>query len=130
MAGLDYLGFEASYICKRIDYRVCFGGGILGGVTLLWWLIRRIEGMGMGDVITLADRCCSGSLARYSFCAICKCNVGGWLYASHSVATGRWNVQSTSLWTFFAWASILYILHGHEIMSLWLPGYEAIFLQI
>ena len=27
-----------------------FGGGVLGLVAFLWWLVRRYEGMGLGDV--------------------------------------------------------------------------------
>ena len=131
MAGLDYLGFEGAISVKESIIGSVFGGGVLGGVALLWWLIRGIEGMGMGDVkLLLLIGAVLGPWPAIPFVLFVSAMLAVGFMLPIQLLQGGGMSKALPYGPFLAWASILYILHGHEIMSLWLPGYEAVFLQI
>jgi len=105
-----------------------FGGGSLLFITLLWKFIRKKDAMGMGDIKLLA---------------LIGAVLGPWpalpmiIFLSSTSAVlfmvPLKIVQNKSLrfalpfGPFLAIGSIIWILHGRELVRLWLPGAEGIF---
>ena len=125
------VGFEGAISVKESIIGSVFGGGILGGVALLWWFIRRIEGMGMGDIkLLLLIGAVLGPWPAIPFVLFVSAMLAVAFMIPIQLLQGGGMSKALPYGPFLAWASVLYILHGHAIMTLWLPGYEAIFLQI
>jgi len=122
VALIHWLGYPDAMTWKVSVIGALVGGGLLGGVTLTWWLIRRSEGMGWGDVKLLA---------------LIGAMLGPWpalpfvmmVSATAAVVVGlplniiRGNARyALPFGPFLAFGSILYLLHGEGLMERWFPG--------
>ena len=102
------------------------GGGGLALIMGLYWLVRREEGMGMGDVkLLMMMGAFLGTLPAIPFIMIVSSLAG----ALVGLLAGRWtrSALSDSVWAFLAFAAILYVLHGPEIMARAFPGLSIVF---
>ena len=99
------------------------GAGILGGIAFLWWVIRRVEGMGMGDVkLLLLIGAVLGPWPAIPFVLFVSSVLAVSFMLPIQLIQGGGVSKALPYGPFLAWSSVLYILHGHEIMKLWLPG--------
>lgn len=131
MMVLDDMGFSGAISVQESIIGSVLGGGILGMVALLWWLLRRVEGMGMGDVkLLLLIGAVLGPWPAIPFVLFMSSILAVLCMLPMYIFQGGGMSRALPYGPFLAWASVLYILHGPELMRLWLPGYEAIFLQL
>ncbi len=131
MFGLDYIGFSGAISVQESIIGSVLGAGILGGVALLWWIVRRVEGMGMGDVkLLLLIGSVLGPWPAIPFVLFVSSMLAVSVMLPIQLFKGGGLSRALPYGPFLAWASVLYILHGPQLMRLWLPGYEAIFLQL
>ena len=130
MMALDEMGFSGAISVQESIIGSVLGGGILGMVALIWWIIRRVEGMGMGDVkLLLLIGAVLGPWPGIPFVLFLSSMLAIACMLPIYFVQGGSMSRALPYGPFLAWASVLYILHGPELMKLWLPGYEAIFLQ-
>ena len=98
------------------------GGGSLGLVMALFYVIRRKEGMGMGDVKLLAMiGAFLGAWPAVPFVIFVSSVLGA--LVGIPMALGRKNGLGTALpyGPFLALASVTWLLHGPELVELWYP---------
>ncbi len=104
------------------------GGGSLGLIMGLYWLIRREEGMGMGDVkLLMMMGAFLGTLPAMPFIMIVSSLGGAVVGLPLAVFGGRGLRSAIPFGPFLALAAIVYVLHGPELMARAFPGLTIIF---
>jgi len=99
------------------------GGGSLGLVMLVFLLVRKKEGMGMGDVKLLAMiGAFLGALPAVPFVIFVSSVLGAAVGIPLSLV--RRNGLGTALpyGPFLALAAVIWMLHGPELVDLWYPS--------
>ena len=125
---LEYMGISVQVSAKEAVLGAFFGGGGLLLLTWIWKLLRKKEGMGMGDIklLALIGVICGPwpalpiILFLSSMSAIC-------VIVPMSIAKKRSLRNALPFGPFLSFASIIWLLHGTELVSLWIPGAETIF---
>ena len=131
MAALHHFGYPGAMTWKLSVLGAFFGGGCLAAVTALWWLIRRTEGMGLGDVKLLAlIGAVLGPWPALPFVLFSSSVMAVMVMVPLNLAKGRGIRHALPYGPFLAAGSVLWLLHGPGLMRLWLPGYEALFLPL
>ena len=99
------------------------GGGSLGLIMGLYWLVRREEGMGMGDLkLLMMMGAFLGALPAMPFILIVS-SLAGAAVGLPMVVIGKKGLQvAMPFGPFLAFAAILYVLHGPEIVARQFPG--------
>ena len=124
--GLDALGGTHAVWASSLSSGVlgaALGGGGLGMVMFLYWLIRREEGMGMGDVKLLAMMgAFFGPLPAIPFIIIVASMVGACVGLPMAFFGNKGLRLAMPFGPFLAFASVLYALHGPEIVARYFPG--------
>ena len=95
----------------------------MGLIMALYWLVRREEGMGMGDVkLLMMMGAFLGVLPAMPFILIVS-SLAGAAVGLPMVLIGKKGLQvAMPFGPFLAFAAILYVLHGPEIVAWQFPG--------
>lgn len=111
------LGWQGSVVGALV------GGGVLGGVMSLYWLVRREEGMGFGDVKLLAMMgAFLGALPAVPFILFLASIAGAAVGVPLALLRGRGLRAALPFGPFLALAALIWLLHGRELIEHWLPG--------
>jgi len=97
-----------------------FGGGLLFSVGMLWWVFRRYEGMGMGDVKLLAlIGAVVGPFPGLVFVIILSSVSAVIVGAPLSWVSGRGWRYALPYGPFLALGTLLWMLHGPEMVEVY-----------
>ena len=108
-----------------------FGGGSLLLISLLWRLIRKKEGMGMGDIkLLMLIGAVLGPWPALPMILFLSSVSALLVIIPMSVFTKRSIRHALPFGPFLSLASIIWMLHGPALIRLWLPGAEGIFLNL
>ena len=99
------------------------GGGSLAFIMLAYWVIRREEGMGLGDVkLLMMMGAFLGPLPAIPFILIVS-SLAGALVGLPLAFFGKKGLRvAMPFGPFLAFAGVLYVLHGPEIVQVYFPG--------
>jgi leader peptidase (prepilin peptidase)/N-methyltransferase len=99
------------------------GGASLGLIMGFYWLVRREEGMGMGDLkLLMMMGAFLGTLPAVPFILIVS-SLAGAIVGLPMVLIGKKGLQvAMPFGPFLAFAAILYVLHGPEWVMAQFPG--------
>ena len=99
------------------------GGASLGLIMGFYWLVRREEGMGMGDLkLLMMMGAFLGTLPAIPFILIVS-SLAGAIVGLPMVLIGKKGLQvAMPFGPFLAFAAILYVLHGPELVRVQFPG--------
>jgi leader peptidase (prepilin peptidase)/N-methyltransferase len=104
------------------------GSGFLLAIMGLYWLVRRQEGMGMGDVKLLAMMgAFLGAAPAVPFILIVASMLGAVVGVGLMLFGGRGLKTAVPFGPFLALAAMIYVLHGPELVRQHLPGFALIF---
>ena len=123
---LHHLGYH-SISWKVSVLGAFFGGGLLGFVALSWWVIRRTEGMGLGDIKLLAFIGAMFGPWPALFFVLVISSLLATLVVLLGLFWGRGFRMALPYGPFLALASIIWLFHGYVIADYWLPGWELLF---
>lgn len=118
---LGYLGSSHGISWQESVLGAFFGGGTLAGVALVWWLIRRYEGMGWGDVkLLLLIGAMVGPWPALPFIFMCSAVSAILVGVPVSLLQGKGLKAALPFGPFLAFASIIWVFHGNEVSKFWL----------
>jgi leader peptidase (prepilin peptidase) / N-methyltransferase len=104
------------------------GSGFLLSIMGLYWLVRRQEGMGMGDVKLLAMMgAFLGAAPAVPFILVVASMMGAVVGVALVLFGGRGLKTAVPFGPFLALAAMIYVLHGPELVRAHLPGFALIF---
>jgi len=118
----------ASHPVMAVSWQASFlgsalGGGSLGAIMLAYWLIRREEGMGLGDVkLLMMMGAFLGPLPAIPFILIVSSMAGALVGLPMALIGNKGLRVAIPFGPFLAFAAILYVLHGPEIVQVYFPG--------
>lgn len=122
-AGLTWLGYPDGPSWQQSVVGALIGGGSLGSVALVYWLIRREEGMGMGDIKLLAMiGAFLGGLPAVPFVVLLSSIIGATIGVAMMLGKGSGGRAALPFGPFLALAAMVYLLHGEELVEHWFPG--------
>jgi leader peptidase (prepilin peptidase)/N-methyltransferase len=99
------------------------GGGSLGLIMAFYWVVRREEGMGMGDVkLLMMMGAFLGTLPAIPFILIVSSLAGAAVGLPMAVIGKKGLRAAMPFGPFLAFAAILYVFHGPEIVARHFPG--------
>ncbi len=118
---LQYLDSSHGITWKESVLGAFFGGGTLALVAILWWLIRRYEGMGWGDVkLLLLIGAMLGPWPALPFVFMCSAVSAIFIGIPVSLLQGKGLKAALPFGPFLAFAAIIWVFHGDEISRFWL----------
>lgn len=98
------------------------GGGVLGAVMVGFYVIRRKEGMGMGDVKLLAMiGAFLGAWPAIPFVVFVSSVLGALVGIPMALSQRNGLGAALPYGPFLALAAIIWLLHGPELIALWYP---------
>ena len=103
-----------------------FGGGSLAAVTLGWMIVRRYEGMGWGDVKLMALIGAVVGLPGLVFVYICAALAGIIVTVPVGLVFRRSLHIAMPFGPFLAFAAIVWMLHGPELMQHYMASYAYV----
>ena len=110
------------------NWLACCLAGLLALLAGLWWLIRRYEGMGFGDVKLLAlIGAVLGPWPALPLVLIMASLLAVFVGAPIGVLQGRGLKSAMPFGPFLAVASVVWMFHGTSIANHWLPGWDLLF---
>ena len=90
---------------------------------LAYWLVRREEGMGLGDVkLLMMMGAFLGPLPAIPFILIVSSMAGAMVGIPLALVGKKGLRVAMPFGPFLAFAAILYVLHGPEIVQMYFPG--------
>ena len=99
------------------------GAGVLVLVMGLYWLVRREEGMGFGDVKLLAMiGAFLGPLPAVPFVLFIASVAGAVVGLPLVLLRGRGLKAALPFGPFLAFGALVWVLHGPELLRSWFPG--------
>ena len=129
--GLSSAGYVEAIGWKASVLGAFFGGGILILIAGIWWVIRRIEGMGLGDAKLLAlIGAVLGPWPALPFILFMSACSAMLVMIPLLVVKGKGFRYALPFGPFLAFAAIVWLLHGKELVRFWLPGADLIFLNL
>ena len=103
------------------------GGLVLGSVMGLYWLVRREEGMGFGDVKLLAMMgAFLGALPAVPFILFVASVAGAVVGVPLALAKGQGLRAALPFGPFLALGGMIWLLHGPELLQRWFPGISLV----
>jgi leader peptidase (prepilin peptidase)/N-methyltransferase len=106
------------------------GSGFLLAIMGTYWLIRRQEGMGMGDVKLLAMMgAFLGAAPAVPFILVVASMIGAVVGVGLMLLGGRGLKTAVPFGPFLAVAAMIYVLHGPELVRHHFPGFAVVFGQ-
>jgi leader peptidase (prepilin peptidase)/N-methyltransferase len=126
-AGLTWLGYPDALTWRASVLGAFFGGGLLLSLALFWKLVRRIDSMGMGDIKLLAlIGAALGPWPALPFVMFGSAFLTLLIGLPIGRLAGRgWNF-ALPYGPFLGLASILWMLHGPELVGRYYPGWEQV----
>ncbi len=128
---LQALGYEGAFLAvgwKQSALGALVGGGLLGAVMGLYWLIRREEGMGFGDVKLLAMiGAFLGPAPAVPFVIFVASLAGALVGLPMVLLRGRGLRAALPFGPFLALAGLVWLLTGPELVRRWFPGVGMLF---
>ena len=122
-AGLSWLGYPEALTWKLSVLGAFFGGGLLLLIGVLWKLIRRIEGMGMGDIKLLAlIGAALGPWPALPFVITVSAFLALFVGMPIGYLTQRRLNVALPYGPFLGLATIIWMLHGPELVTRFYPG--------
>lgn len=124
VAGLQYLGYDGPH---AITWQASLIGALAGGGVLLvtiglWWLVRRMEAMGFGDVKLLAMMgAFLGALPAVPFILIGACMVGSVVGLLLMLKRGSGLKTQVPFGPFLAITGVIYVFFGETLIRDFLP---------
>ena len=129
IVGVAVLGFLSfSHPVLASSWKASFlgatlGGGSLGAIMLLYWIVRREEGMGLGDVkLLIMMGAFLGPLPAIPFILIVSSMAGALVGLPLALLGNKGLRVAIPFGPFLAFAGVLYVLHGPEIVQRYFPG--------
>lgn len=119
---LGFLGYEGPL---AISWQQSVVGALAGGGVLLlmigfWWLLRRVEAMGFGDVKLLAMMgAYLGALPAVPVIIVLSAVAGSLVGIPAMLIKGKGMRLQLPFGPFLAAAGILYVFFGEELLSRW-----------
>jgi len=124
---LSWLGYPEAVSWRQAALGALFGSSVLLFVMALFWLIRRKEGMGFGDVKLLAMiGSFLGAWPALPFVVFASSLIGAAVGIPVALSRGRGLGSALPFGPFLALAAIVYVLHGPELVERWLPGWSLL----
>ena len=121
---LGALGWGGALTWQQSVVGALVGGGSLGLVMLAYWLVRREEGMGLGDVKLLAMMgAFLGAVPAIPFIVLVSSVLGSVVGIGLIVVQGRGFRAQVPFGPFLAVAAIVYVFFGEAIIRTWLPAF-------
>ena len=120
---LGWLDYPAAVPWRQSVLGAFFGGGSLLAVMGLYWLVRRREGMGMGDAKLLAMiGAFLGLWPAVPFVIFVSSVIGAMVGVPVTLLRRGGLSLALPFGPFIAVAAVVYVLHGPELMERWFPG--------
>jgi leader peptidase (prepilin peptidase)/N-methyltransferase len=120
---LTWLGYPLAIGWKQSVLGAALGGGLLVGVMLVFYLLTRRDGMGMGDVKLLAMiGAFLGAWPAVPFVIFVSSLIGAGVGVPLALSRGLGVRAQVPFGPFLSLAALIYILHGPELIERWLPG--------
>ncbi|MDP6933249.1 MAG: prepilin peptidase [Myxococcota bacterium] len=120
---LAHLGYPEAIGWKQSVMGALLGGGTLAAVMGAYWLIRREEGMGLGDVKLLAMiGAFLGAVPALPFVLLVASVIGAAIGLGLVARHGQSLRTALPFGPFLALAAVLYVLHGNTLVNTFLPG--------
>lgn len=120
---LGWLGYVGAPTWQASVVGALVGGGVLGGVAAAYWLIRREEGMGLGDVKLLAMiGSFLGALPAMPIVLMVSSFAGAAVGIATLVGRKRGLRAAVPFGPFLALGAFVYFLHGEQILERFFPG--------
>lgn len=108
-----------------------FGGGSLLLLSVLWRVIRKQEGMGMGDIkLLMLIGAVLGPWPALPMIMFLSSVSALLVIIPMSLLTKRSIRHALPFGPFLSLGSIIWLLHGPSLIRLWLPGANGIFLNL
>lgn len=125
VAGLDYLDFG------QLTWQSSLMGALIGSGSLLlvmglYWLVRRVEGMGLGDVKLMAMLgAFLGAHPALLFILFVSSFLGSVVGIGMMLFKGKDMKYALPFGPFLAGSAVVYLLWGHLIVPLFLGGLRS-----
>lgn len=120
---LGRLGFEGAPSWQQSVVGALVGGGVLGSVALLYWIVRREEGMGLGDVKLLAMiGSFLGALPAMPIVLMVGSVAGAGVGITVLLFQRKGLRSALPFGPFLALGALVYLLHGEQILRSLFPG--------
>lgn len=127
---LQWLGYQGNLVAVGWQQAVVgalTGGLVLGSVMSVYWLIRREEGMGFGDVKLLAMMgAFLGALPAVPFVLFVASVAGALVGLPLALVRGQGLRSALPFGPFLALAGMIWVLHGPELLQRWFPGVSMV----
>lgn len=127
---LEWLGYSGTLGAVGWQQSVlgALAGGLgLGSVMGLYWLVRREEGMGFGDVKLLAMMgAFLGALPAVPFTLFVASVAGAVVGVPLALAKGQGLRAALPFGPFLALGGMIWLLHGPELLQRWFPGISLV----
>lgn len=123
---LQWVGYDGELLARGWREAVLgalLGGGLLGAVMGLYWLVRRQEGMGMGDVkLLLMMGAFLGAAPAVPFVIFVASVAGAAVGIPVALIQRRGLRVALPFGPFLAFAGVLWLLAGPELIAWAFPG--------
>ncbi len=128
MALLTKLGYPGALSWQMSVLGAFFGGGSLGLVMLAYWLLRRREGMGLGDIKLMAlIGAMVGAGPGLLFVIFAASIFGVMVGIPVAVLAGRGWRHALPFGPFLGLAAVIWLLHGGVLLERYMPGLDLLF---
>lgn len=124
---LHALGYGGAPTWQGAVVGALAGGGTLGLVSLAYWLVRREEGVGLGDVKLLAMiGSFLGALPALPVVVMVGSMAGAAVGLTALLLRRKGLRSALPFGPFLALGALVYLLHGDDILRLLFPGLRAL----
>ncbi|MCP4809927.1 MAG: prepilin peptidase [Proteobacteria bacterium] len=127
---LDFGGYEGpnAMAWQSSAYGALAGGGVLLLTIGAWWLVRRVEAMGFGDVKLLAMMgAFLGAAPAVPFILVMACFLGSAVGLVMMVRRGGGLSTQVPFGPFLAASGVIYLFFGEAIIRNWLPTWSFVY---
>lgn len=128
--GLQYAGYDGpnAMTWQHSALGATVGGGVLLVTIGAWWLVRRVEAMGFGDVKLLAMMgAFLGAAPAVPFILVLACFLGSAVGLVMMVRRGSGLMTQVPFGPFLAVSGVVYVFFGEEIITSWLPTWSFVY---
>ncbi|MCB9760420.1 MAG: prepilin peptidase [Alphaproteobacteria bacterium] len=120
---LTWMGYEGALTWKQSVVGALIGGGFLLVVIGAYWLVKRVEGMGFGDVKLLAMLgAFLGTWPALFFIVLVSTLLGSFVGLAMIVFRGRSFKAQLPFGPFLAFAAVIYVFFGDVLIAKYLPS--------
>lgn len=126
---LSWLGYDGHLAITWKDsvLGALLGGGVLAALIGLWWVVRRVEAMGFGDVKLLAMMgAFLGALPAVPTIVLVSALAGSAIGIAVMIRKGRGLKLQIPFGPFLAIGALLYVFFGDAILTWWFPSVDML----